>query len=340
MSDKIRVEKFDNNRFFEWQNFVRSSVNGTIFHEQAFISYHPKDRFDSHSLMLYNKKKLRMVFPAAIQIRENPDGSKIKVLRSHPGTSYGGPVIHSRTYYKECFDLMHALERYAKEQGCDRIEFRTPPDIFQHEPSGQLEYSFYQHDYKIVNREIATAYDLAQYKGKDIDYFLRQGDSSLDRRVRVGVRRGIESGMEFKRLRDADIPEFHDLLTLNLKRHGATAVHTADEIQHINSMYPNRCELFGVYYQGKLVAGYYVMTINDIGRNLFYITMDYEVQHLRPNNFGIANLLLDMARQGFKYMNMGISTEDGGARVNTQLLGFKESFGGLGIIRTYWGKDI
>lgn len=340
MSSKISIVPYTPNHQSEWESFIKSAINGTIFQERAFINYHPEGRFQDESLLFYRGNKLRMVFPAALQIRKSDYGEEIRFLRSHPGTSYGGPAIQPQTYFSECMELMQALEEHARDNNFDRIEFRTPPSIFQKQPCEQLEYSFFHQGYKQVNREIATCYDLEEYRDKDLTYFLRTGDPTLDRRVRTGVKRGLEAGMELRRIPDSDVEVFHNLLSKNLEKHGASAVHTVEEIRKINQTYGDRCELIGVYLEERLVAAYYVMTINERGRNLFYITMDYDVQHLRPNNFGIASLLLDMAQQGYKYMNMGISTEQGGAVVNTDLLGFKESFGGLGIIRTNWAKDL
>jgi len=340
LSSKFKVVRYTPDHIDKWDSFVRKAINGTLFQEQTFIGYHPEGRFEEHSLMIFYKNQLRMVFPAAEQFRKLPDGSEIRVLRSHPGTSYGGPAIGEQTYFEECMALMEALESHAVREGFDRIEFRMPPAIFQKRPCEQLEYAIHHQGYQQVNREIATCYDLEQYRGRNLRYFLREGDPLLDRRIRTGVKRGLDSGMELRKISNEDIAVFHELLSRNLLKHGATAVHSVQEIEKINNLYHDRCELLGVYIGDRLVAGYYVMTINEVGRNLFYITMDYEVQHLRPNTFGIASLLLKTADEGFRYMNMGISTEDGGKIVNTNLLGYKESFGGLGIIRTNWAKNL
>ena len=42
----------------------------------------------------------------------------------------------------------------------------------------------------------------------------------------------------------------------------------------------------------------------------------------------------------YKYLNYGISTENSGKYINESLLSFKESFNGIGVIRTYWQKEI
>ena len=48
-----------------WDDFVPQANNGTLFHLQSFLSYHPYDRFLDHSLLVNKKDKLFSVFPAA-----------------------------------------------------------------------------------------------------------------------------------------------------------------------------------------------------------------------------------------------------------------------------------
>ena len=42
----------------EWDDFVDSSDNGTIFHKRTFLSYHPKDRFEDASLVIEKDNKI------------------------------------------------------------------------------------------------------------------------------------------------------------------------------------------------------------------------------------------------------------------------------------------
>ena len=49
----------------EWDSFVTSSNNGTIFHTRRFLSYHSPGKFKESSLLFYDDKKLISVLPAA-----------------------------------------------------------------------------------------------------------------------------------------------------------------------------------------------------------------------------------------------------------------------------------
>ena len=51
---KVEIIKYRTENMEMWDNFVKESRNGTIFHTQKFINYHPKDRFEDYYL-----KKMR-----------------------------------------------------------------------------------------------------------------------------------------------------------------------------------------------------------------------------------------------------------------------------------------
>ena len=58
----ITVVKYENSLKKDWDNFINSSDNGTIFHHREFLTYHIGREFDDHSLLFYRKNKLVCVF--------------------------------------------------------------------------------------------------------------------------------------------------------------------------------------------------------------------------------------------------------------------------------------
>ncbi|HET9135655.1 MAG TPA: GNAT family N-acetyltransferase, partial [Candidatus Kapabacteria bacterium] len=47
----------------KWDAFVDRSMNGTVFHKQQFLEYHPEGRFDFHHLMFFQGEHLVAVLP-------------------------------------------------------------------------------------------------------------------------------------------------------------------------------------------------------------------------------------------------------------------------------------
>ena len=53
----ITIRKYEISLQKEWDKFVKSSDNGTIFHERDFLTYHIGREFIDHSLLFYQKKR-------------------------------------------------------------------------------------------------------------------------------------------------------------------------------------------------------------------------------------------------------------------------------------------
>ena len=61
----LKIERYRVSNANQWDKFVLSSNNGTIFHLKQFLSYHPEERFIDHSLVIIRREKIFSVLPAA-----------------------------------------------------------------------------------------------------------------------------------------------------------------------------------------------------------------------------------------------------------------------------------
>ena len=95
----------------QWEACIGNSNNGTLFHRRKFLNYHPKDRFEDHSLMAYKKDKLLSVFPAAVKIENGK-----RLLVSHPGASMGSFVVPVNLTIADAMELGKILVKYTREQ--------------------------------------------------------------------------------------------------------------------------------------------------------------------------------------------------------------------------------
>src|ERR1035437_7853108 len=69
-----------------WDEFIERSMNGTVFHSQQFLHYHPEGRFDLHHLLFFADNRLIAVLPGGLR-----DGGR--VFESPLGASYGSFVV-------------------------------------------------------------------------------------------------------------------------------------------------------------------------------------------------------------------------------------------------------
>jgi hypothetical protein len=321
----MNVFLYEQNQLEEWDDFVIGSRNGTIFHTQKFISYHPTDRFEDSSLMFRKKTKLVSVFPAAIQIRQDE-----KVLRSHPGTSYGGAVFAPESGLRAVVDVMEEIVAFAEENQFNSIEMRLSPRVFHTVTSEDLEYVLWYLGFKAISCELSSAVPL--YMGDDSVSNLFRNDTL--RSVAKAKKEGVV-------VRESDHwSDYWKILSDNLVKHRAAPTHSLNEILKLKEMFPEAIKLFGSYYNDRLIGGTVVFYCNSVAAHTFYIAQDYDFQKLRPLNILFDFIVRDTLKKGYRYLNFGISTESGGATINHGLFRFKEGFGGRGVIRKYYRLEL
>ena len=129
----ISVQPYTRGQHDEWDTFVARSNNGTIFHTQRFLSYHPDGKFNFHSLMFYDNNKLVAVLPAEIS-----DGGT--TLNSPAGSSYGGLVLLPLPY-KIHEQIVDSLLDYAQKAGITKMYLTPPPFFYQQEQMQNIDYA-------------------------------------------------------------------------------------------------------------------------------------------------------------------------------------------------------
>lgn len=332
---EIRLVKYEPSLEEAWDNFIDNSVNGTLFHRQRFMSYHAEGKFTDASLLFYEANRLLAVFPAAIMTAA--DGKKI--LKSHPGTSYGGLVFDSALPLEDVFKILECLHDYANEQHVTRIEFRQGPKIFNRLLIDQFDFALVHFNYERKEQELATFFPLEQFSfNENFEEFLLQ----FPQKNRNEIRKGLKEELVFREIKSAsELQMFYELLSKSLEmRFQKKPTHTFEEFQRILQLFPKQCFVKGIFQGDILTAGFFVMQMNTRGWHIFYAPMNYNYQHLRPLNFGVAQLIHLAMKKGTKVLNYGISTEQGGKHINWHLYKFKENFNGTGAIRTYWVKHL
>ncbi len=314
-----------------WDELVDGSVNGTIFHTQKFISYHPDNRFEDSSLMFYKGEKLIAVFPAAII----SDSDNKKILKSHPGASYGGIVFLDTPSLELCFQTFELLEDFAKAENFSGIEFRHAPKIFNKYPVDQTEFAMVHLGYLREAEELSTCYYLPDFIGFSGGEIISQFKLNNKR----NLRKSINSNLDFGWIEsENNIKSFYKILENNLKKHDTKPVHSLDEIKKLIKLFPERVRIAGAFLGEELLAGSLLFKVNQSSWHIFYSALDYKKSDYHPIHFLIYKLIKHFSEDKITWLNYGISTENGGKTINHDLFRFKEGFAGKGIIRTYWAK--
>lgn len=317
----LAVKRYREVHAKEWDDFLISSVNGTFMQERKFLNYHPADRFLDHSLIFRENKRIIGVLPAA-QIEETDQS---RILVSHPGASHGGLIIEPSLSTEKSLELVKIFLAYCTESGFDYIRLKPVPRIYHRGLSDQLDFALRFSGFKIEYTELATA--LALQEGEE-PFVKRVMCSSAFR----SYQKALKSGLSV--VEEGDLNDYWPLLENKLHQdHHTKPTHLLGEIKYLKTLYPDRIKLFTAYQGATLTAGVLFFLLNEKVMNCFYIAHDDHYQHLRPLNLIFGYLMEWGRKNGFFYLDWGISTEGRGSRVNTGLFRFKESHGGHGVLR-------
>lgn len=311
-----------------WDEFVRLSNNGTLFHLQKFFDYHPAGRFQFHHLMFYDDGALFAVLPAAIA-----DGGK--TLESPIGASYGGFVLPLIKFHKN-EELVDALLSYAAAQGFTKILLTPAPVIYQTQPIQDIDYALAFRGFDFDRHYISHAIDLRD--GKD---FLKNFTSTARRYIHQCQR---NADLTVERLDDAKSYElFYPILLDNKAKHNAKPTHSLDELLRLKSLFPEAIQLFLVKLKGEAIGGSVMFVCNPHVALCFYNMLYYEFEKYHPIHYVMYHVCEWAVGLGCRYVDIGVSQDPGAANPMTpaySLIEFKEKFGAKGLLRSTFRKRL
>lgn len=314
---EIELVRFEPGMESLWDEFVWSANNGTLFHTRRFLSYHPAERFQDHSLLFYKGGKLVGLLPAVQRQQENGPA-----LISHAGASFGGLVVRSTLSLRDAFRLVEALDSYAADHGFRQVTMTLPPQVYLSRPSNYLDFALIQRGYTYRKREVSSVIPLDFHEEHALQVFSPESRRAVRRAAKLGV-----CGTESDRF-----AEFYSILRRNLKlRHGVQPTHTLEELVWLHNMFPERIRLFEAQIDGRMIAGIVLFDVNPKAALAFYVSHDESAQNYRGVNLLFYEVIRWSIRRRFQYLDFGIFTVD--MDPNWGLAHFKESFGAQGIFR-------
>jgi hypothetical protein len=306
----MKIVKYNENFSNLWDEFVKNSKNGTIFHTRKFLSYHPSERFKDESILIYKKNRLVALFPA-IEFENR--------IISHRGSTYGGLIVGLKNRLNDSLEIWKNIIKYYNKT----IEFRRSEYIFDLYPSEEIIFSAKKLGFKEINEELSTCLDLNNIK-------LTKG-----RKWALTKCKNLKIVFD-----DNDYKSYYKILKNNLIKHNSTPTHSLEEMIKLKSLLPKNYFLVTIYLDDKMIAGIWLVLANSKTAHTFYIAQNYNYTEYQPLSCVAKNIIEFLKEKNFKYLNFGISTEDGGKIINKGLFEFKESFGGFGVSRYYFRREI
>lgn len=285
----------------EWDDFVNSTWNGTIYQTRKFINYHSPNKFIDKSIMIYDNNKLICVIPVC------KNGDK---YFSHLGITYGGPAILEE-YFK--IDKLKQLIDLIYNYYDNKLEMRIANDIYFNNSQSSLIY--------LLQTKSNMKLELSWYITK---FDINNIDNKFNKRHLKKIKNNKDNIVYISNVQN-DYIDFYNILkeTLN-KKHNTNPTHTLDEFILLKNILKDRHKLCIVKNNNLIIAGMYFIEVTPKKYYSFYITKNYSYEL----NYSTSCLLyiIDYFIETIKpeILDFGITTENRGSELNMGLSIFKE----------------
>lgn len=268
------------------------------------MEYH-KDRFEDHSLLVFDNEDLVAIFPASIK-----DGT----VNSHGGLTFGGLLVRPDEYAKNTVRYVSAVLRYCHEAIISKLIFKQSPSFYSSISQDDVDYAMFLARGELVRMDVAFAIDLSA-KVK-IPY---------QERRRRSIKKAIKNGIVVRESSDFG-PFWEYILSPNLLlRFGVSPVHSLDEIRMLADCNPGKIRQFEAWQGETLMAGC----------TIFETPLVAHAQYISASDEGRSNGAIDLLFHHLitevfstkNFFDFGIANEEEGRSFNIGLLDWKEGFG-------------
>ena len=322
----IRIRRYAPADKALWNAFVAGSKNATFLFFREYMDYHA-DRFRDHSLLFFDEKeRLVALLPGneATEPVAEKAGAEQRVYYSHQGLTYGGFLLSLHSRMAEVMQLFGALLDYLKGEGFAALYYKRIPTIYHRYPAQEDGYALWRYGAQMCAWFISSTVPLCKERIQATEI----------RRYQY-CRKVENSG--YRLCCDAPLSDFWPMLIGNLRTvHHVAPVHTLDEMQLLQSRFPDNIRCFLVYGESggaeQLVAGTVIYEMPPVV-HVQYIAATLRGKEDKVHNFLFLSLLERYAQDSrFRYFDFGTSNEDGGRFLNEGLIAQKEGFGGRGVV--------
>lgn len=308
MPESLHIVRYTAEQKGVWDDFVSKAKNGTFLFMRDYMDYHA-DRFIDYSLMFYKEKQLVALLPAHIA------GT---TFGTHEGLTYGGFLFSYQVTIDMVLEMFRILCCYLKENTeVTNIIYRTVPHIYHAYPSEEDLYALFRLEARLVQRKISSV--------------ILSGSEPPFRKLRIRkLKQAQKEGLTV--CSDGAYELFWPILEENLQeRHGASPVHSLEEITRLYKLFPANIELHRVIdKENTTLAGCVIYTTDNVA-HVQYIGSTEQGRRLGALDLLFDNLIHERYVNK-KYFDFGTSVEDGGRYLNEGLIFQKEGFGGRAIV--------
>jgi hypothetical protein len=165
----------------------------------------------------------------------------------------------------------------------------------------------------------------------------REVTSVIDMSARLAFSKGRKCSISKARKAGVEVFESLDFSTFMKieeqvlqEKYDTRPVHTADEMSLLASRFPRNIRLFSAFLDGEMCAGV-IMYVGERVAHAQYMATNEIARECGALDMIVSVLINEVFRET-RYFDFGISTEEGGARLNQGLVAQKEMFGARAVM--------
>lgn len=310
----FEIRPYDRSMQHDWDTFVENSKNGTFLHMRGYMEYH-SDRFPDCSLVIMRDNKLYALLPATF--RED-------TVYSHAGLTYGSFILNSKATAAEVLEIAEIVCRHFRDKGMNRFIYKPVPHIYHRLPSEEDLYALFRLGATLEARSVSSSiYQDNRLKFRDIR--------------KSGIRRAKRLGIIVSETCDY-IPFWKVLEDCLRDCHETSPVHSVEEITRLASLFPGNIRLHTATLDGRTIAGV-LMYLSPHVAHAQYIAASPEGKESGALDLLFSTLINEIYSE-IPVFDFGISCEDGGKILNTNLIYQKEGFGARSTVYDTYSIDL
>jgi uncharacterized protein YozE (UPF0346 family) len=245
-----------------------------------------------------------------------------KTFFSYSGATYGGPAFLKKYYnVKYLSTILNKIFDYYS----NNIEFRIANNIYFKESSFLLQY--------LLGKKLNVYHELSWYIDTNEDFLTNIKNKGNKQKLKQLIKNNVICNITNN---ENDYIEYHKILSqMLLENHNTQPTHSLKEFLKLKTILNTDQELYICKENENIYAGVYV--IKTTKQCWYTVYMCKNTNYLDTTKYLIYInyvISLNAKKNGVKYLDYGICTENKGTNINEGLATFKEnSLGGISNYR-------
>ena len=300
---KYSIENASTTNLKNWDKFVDTSINGTIYHKRKFLSYHGR-LYKNNERWRVIKKGNEVIAQISYCLFEDDD---LIFGRSPYGGSYGGFILKDQPNYKTISEIVKLFNDHLIRNNIYSFIITHPIACCSVTHLDLIPYVLIENGYQSISRQISSIINLSNGNIEDI----------VSSRARNMEKKAINNGLVLRQ--SAPIDDFWVPMSETFKKHSSKPTHTKNQLQILMKKFPKEITLDVAYLKNEPIAGVCYFAINKRLKCTFYFCQKTKTQKYQGLSYLVMSGLRKAKMEGYKYLDFGTTSLE-------NYFSFKESF--------------